>query len=368
MNGKAVFKEMSPYKPGKQIQDVKLEYGLERIVKLASNENPFGFSDHVKAVWPELSESLEIYPDGYATLLRQELAMELNVQEEQLVFGSGSDEVVEFICRTFLEQGMNTIMAKPTFPQYKHNALIEGAEIREVPLIDGYHDLEGMLDRVDGETKVIWLCTPNNPTGSLIHRENFEQFMEQCPDHVLVVMDEAYYEYVETDDYPQTIKALEKYKNLIVLRTFSKAYGLAGLRVGYGVADEAITTLLNITRGPFNTTSVAQKAALVALKDKEFLQTSLDKNKQNKNAFMRFCEEQRLPYYDSEANFLFVKLPVSGDTMFEYLLSKGFIVRSGEALGHPGGVRITIGERKDMEELQQHIRNFLVALAEEKQL
>lgn len=368
MNGKAVFKGMTPYKPGKQIEDVKLEYGLERIVKLASNENPFGFSDNVKAAMPELVDNLEIYPDGYATLLRSALAEKLGVHGDQLVFGCGSDEVVEFICRAFLEPGMNTVMATPTFPQYKHNALIEGAEIKEVPLIDGYHDLDGMLAQIDEKTKVVWVCSPNNPTGSLVNRADFQEFMSNCPKNVLVVMDEAYYEYIETEDYVDTVKEVENFPNLIVLRTFSKAYGLAGLRIGYGVAQEEIATPLNIARGPFNTTTIAQKSALIALKDEEFLQTSLQRNIENKHAFMQFCDDQGLSYYDSETNFLFVKLPISGDRMFEHLLSKGFIVRSGEALGHPNGIRVTIGKREDMEELQQHMKDFLVSIAKENQL
>ncbi|QTM99651.1 histidinol-phosphate transaminase [Sediminibacillus dalangtanensis] len=366
MLAKKVFKGMAPYKPGKQIEDVKAEYGLEKIIKLASNENPFGFSPKVEQALPELIKSLEIYPDGYSTVLRASLAERLGIDGEQLIFGCGSDEIVEIICRTYLDEGTNTVMAHPTFPQYKHNALIEGAEVREVPLVNGYHDLQGMLNRVDDETKILWLCSPNNPTGSLINKEDFRFVMEKCPDHVLVVVDEAYYEYIETDGAPDSVKALETYANLIVLRTFSKAYGLAGLRIGYGIASKEIAMLLNITRGPFNTTSTAQKAALLALEDDRFLRESIEKNSENKRKFMAFCDQEGLEYYDSQTNFLFVKLPVSGDEMFEHLLSKGFIVRSGEALGHPNGIRVTIGNLEDMIELESHISEYLTSLKEGK--
>ncbi|SDJ67501.1 histidinol-phosphate transaminase [Sediminibacillus albus] len=366
MLAKEVFKGMAPYKPGKQIEDVKAEFGLDRIVKLASNENPFGFSPKVKQALPKLIENLEIYPDGYSTVLRAELAAKLGVQGDQLVFGCGSDEIVEIICRTFLDEGTNTIMATPTFPQYKHNALIEGAEIKEVPLINGYHDLEGMLKEIDEQTKILWLCSPNNPTGSLINKEQFDYVMDHCPNDVLVVVDEAYYEYIETEDVPDTVKEIENYPNLLVLRTFSKAYGLAGLRIGYGIAREEITTLLNITRGPFNTTSTAQKAALIALKDQQFLEESLARNVENKHQFMDFCTKNGLPFYDSETNFLFVQLPVSGDQMFEYLLTKGFIVRSGEALGHPFGIRVTIGASEDMKQLESLMSSYLTAIKEGK--
>ncbi|WP_138416977.1 histidinol-phosphate transaminase [Aquibacillus sediminis] len=365
MQAKQVFNGMSPYKPGKQIEDVKKEYGLENIVKLASNENPFGYSPKVRQAIPDLIHHLEIYPDGYATALRESLSEKLGVDGEQLVFGCGSDEVVDLICRTYLEPGTKIITATPTFPQYKHNALIQGASVVEAPLTEGYHDLDGMLAKIDEETKVVWLCTPNNPTGCVINQTQFDDFMDRCPSDVLVVVDEAYYEYVQTEDYPDSIKALEEYENLIVLRTFSKAYGLAGLRVGYGVATKEVANVLNITRGPFNTTTIAQGAAMIALEDQQFLQDSIQKNGANKANFLAFCKEAGLEYYDSQTNFVFVTLPTSGDALCDYLLSKGFIVRSGEALGHPKGVRITIGKQNHMEELQQLISDFLETHKEE---
>ncbi|WP_186577800.1 histidinol-phosphate transaminase [Aquibacillus kalidii] len=367
MNGKEIFKQMSPYKPGKQIEEVKKEYNLSKIIKLASNENPFGYSPKVKEAITTFIDHLEIYPDGYTAELRSELATKLDVDDEQLVFGCGSDEVVDIICRTYLEPGTNTVMATPTFPQYKHNALIQGAETREVSLIDGYHDLDGMIQEIDEDTKVVWLCTPNNPTGNLINKSELDRFMGRCPNDVLVVVDEAYFEYVTAKDAPDTIKALKEYSNLIVLRTFSKAYGLAGLRIGYGVTNEKVASLLNITRGPFNTTTIAQKAALVALKDQDFIQETVEKNSANKQDLVSFFDKIGLSYYDSETNFVFVKLPVTGDELFEYLLSKGYIVRSGEALGHPNGVRITIGKKDDMKELQNLIEEYLSPVTKESQ-
>ncbi|SER13194.1 histidinol-phosphate aminotransferase [Gracilibacillus ureilyticus] len=362
MEAKQVFKNMSPYTPGKQIEDVKKELGLSKIIKLASNENPFGYSEKVRESIPNMLDGLEIYPDGYAKALREELALHLGVKEEQLTFGSGSDEVVDILCRTYLEKGTNTIMATPTFPQYKHNALIQGAEIIEVPLINGYHDLPSMLNAVNQETKIVWLCSPNNPTGSLIPKGELIHFLEGCPANVLVVLDEAYYEYIDRDKNPNSVSLLDKYPNLVILRTFSKAYGLANLRVGYGIASVEITKFLNITRGPFNTTTISQLSALTAIKDTDFLEHTYNENMTNKLKFMDFCNEAGLKYYDSEANFLFVKLPTSGDQLFDYLLKNGFIVRSGEALGHPKGVRITIGSSENMEELQTLIKNYLATV------
>src|SRR5690625_2734645 len=198
MFGKSVLNELSPYKQGMQIEEVQRKYNLKQIVKLSSNENPYGFSKDVQQFLEPASFQFQFYPDGYALDLRTTLANKLSVQEDQLVFGSGSDEIITLICRAFLHNGTNTVMAHPTFPQYRHHALIEGAEIKEIETLeDGSHDLNGMLKAIDSETKVVWLCSPDNPTGTLISKDEIEQFMEQCPKNVLVVLDEAYFEYVD---------------------------------------------------------------------------------------------------------------------------------------------------------------------------
>ncbi|MBM7542519.1 histidinol-phosphate transaminase [Amphibacillus cookii] len=359
MKAKKVFESMSPYKPGKQIEDVKKAYGLNKIVKLASNENPFGYSQQVDQALKASANHFEIYPDGYATELRELLSDELSVDPDQLVFGCGSDEIITMICQVYLEPGTNTIMATPSFSQYKHNALIQGAKVKEIPVINGYHDLQGMLDAIDSYTRIVWLCSPNNPTGCLINDQSLRSFLDQCRSDVLVVVDEAYYEYIISSEAPDTLSLLNQYPNLIILRTFSKAFGLASLRVGYGIANLAISEVLNIARGPFNVTQIAQKAATVAYQDKDFLEQSLRETTKNKVMLMNYFDEMGLTYYDSETNFIFVKLPCSGDALFEYLLTKGFIVRSGEALGHPNGVRITIGAEDDMKVLQAEMKSFL---------
>ncbi|KGP73016.1 histidinol-phosphate transaminase [Pontibacillus yanchengensis] len=351
MRTKPILANLTPYVPGKTIEEVKQSYGLERIVKLASNENPFGFSDYVKSGLQQAVEGLEIYPDGYARELRTTLSKTLSVNEKQLIFGNGSDEVVQIICRTFLEPGSNTVMATPTFPQYRHNALIEGAEVREVPLDQGFHNLSEMLKQIDEHTRVVWICNPNNPTGTMINQQAFESFMEQCPDNVLVVMDEAYVEYVSSSDFPDTLSALSSYNNLLITRTFSKAYGLAALRIGYGIASESIISSLEPSREPFNTSSLAQKAALLALEDQSFIEETYKSTVETKQELQEFCENNGLTYYPSETNFMLVHLPISGDEMTEYLLRNGFIVRSGEALGIPNSIRLTIGKQEHMEEI-----------------
>lgn len=360
MRTKSILTEMAPYKPGKQIEDVKKEYNLEKIVKLASNENPFGFSAEVKEKLPGLLDQLEFYPDGHAREIREAVASFYNIEESQLIFGNGSDEIVQILCRAFLEGGTNTVMATPTFPQYKHNALIEGAEVREVTLTEeGHHDIEAMLGKVDDSTRILWLCSPNNPTGVLLSEQTIDDVIARTPEHVLIVMDEAYFEYADQEKRYPSIEAVQKHKNVVVLRTFSKAYGLAGLRIGYGIADSKLIAAMEPAREPFNTSVVAQKAAVIALDDQDFLNRTVDETKKNKEAFMAFCDENGLRYDPSEANFLLIHLPISGDEMFEYLLTKGFIVRSGEALGLPNSIRLTIGSKEDMDNIQQYMKEKL---------
>lgn len=348
MEGKAILKEMSPYQPGKSAEDIMLEYDIDKIIKLASNENPYGYSPALRDSIRDFSFDFEFYPDGYATNLRQKISETFNISDEQIVFGSGSDEIIQIIARTFLQPGTHTIMATPTFPQYRHHSLIEGANITEVPVIDGEHDLEQMIAEVNDQTKVIWLCTPNNPTGLSIAPKAFTDFMERCPKNILVVLDEAYYEFQDPAYDLKAIEKLEQYDNLITLRTFSKAYGLAGLRVGYAISSKTIAQQLNIVRGPFNTSNIAQKAATIAFEDKQFIADTFTKNKKVKEDFYLFLETIGWDYYKTEANFILVKTPASGEHLFNFLIKHGYIVRPGELLGYPKTVRITIGEKDDM--------------------
>lgn len=352
MKSKSILNELSPYKPGKQIKEIKEAYGISKIVKLASNENPYGFSKKVTDYVLHNMHEFNIYPDGYTTELRTAIASKLNVNENQLLFGNGSDEIVQIICRAFIYPGVNTVMAAPTFPQYKHNALIEGAAIKEIPTINGYHDLDGMLTAIDKKTNVVWLCTPDNPSGSTISKKALYKFMDQCPKDVLVVLDEAYYEYMDSNLDPEAIAHLSTYQNLVILRTFSKAYGLAGLRVGYAIANKQLITKLDIARGPFNTTTLAQNAAIIALKDDAFIQATRGKNNVVKQSFQQFLDSIGWRYYDSQTNFLLVCTPLSGENVFQYLIENGFIVRPGEHLGYPNTIRVTMGNEEDMKQMQ----------------
>lgn len=351
MEIKAQLLDLKPYQPGKPIEEVKREYGLTKITKLASNENPFGCSEKAKEAIVANLNTLALYPDGYSAELREKLAIHLNVDGSQLIFGNGSDEIIQIICRALLAPGKNTVMPTPSFPQYKHNAIIEGAEIREVELVDGQHNLKEMLSAIDEATQIVWVCSPNNPTGTYVSKENLLSFVRAVPKHVLIVLDEAYYEYVDASDYPETIQLLDELENLIILRTFSKAYGLASLRIGYGIGSSKLIGQLEPAREPFNTNRLAQFAATAAIEDQAFIKECVEKNQQGLAQFYQFCEEQNLSYYKSQGNFILIDFKQEGNQVFQYLLERGFIVRSGNALGFPTSVRITVGTKEQNSEI-----------------
>ncbi|MBB5172880.1 histidinol-phosphate transaminase [Texcoconibacillus texcoconensis] len=347
METKKALEGLSPYQPGKPIEEVKREFGLSSVIKLASNENPFGSSPQVKRAIEETISDLAKYPDGSAQAVKKDVAHFLGVDPSQLLFGNGSDEVLLILCRTFLKPGDNIVTATPTFPQYRHNAVIEGAEVREVPLQDGVHDLSAMLEKIDENTKIVFVCNPNNPTGTYVNEESFLNFLAQVPKDTIVVSDEAYYEYVTADDFPNTIPLIDQYPNLFITRTFSKAYGLASLRIGYGIGQATLVQKMDPAREPFNTSTIAQRAAQAALKDQSFIDACREKNQRGIQQYMDYCVERGLQYFPSETNFIIFDVGAPADDVFQHLLSKGYIVRSGQALGYPTMIRVTVGTEEE---------------------
>lgn len=353
MKWKEQIMNLKPYQPGKSIEEVKREYQLNTLVKLASNENPYGHSPKVDTVLNAHQASYRFYPDGSAFTIREKTAAFLGVDQNQLIMTNGTDELVQIISRSLLEPGKNTVMATPTFPQYKHNALIEGADIREIPLAGGYHNLPDMLAAIDDNTAIVWLCNPNNPTGTYMPKQDVVSFMEKVPSDVFIVLDEAYHEYVEDpDDY---LPLIHEYPNLLITRTFSKAYGLASFRVGYGISLADNIQKLEPARPPFNTNVLGQVAASAALDDPEFIADCRLKNTEEKEAYYLFCQRHELSYYPTQGNFILIDFHSDGDQVAEFLLSKGFIVRSGTLLGFPTCARITIGTTEQNEQIRQAI-------------
>jgi histidinol-phosphate aminotransferase len=338
------------YQPGKPIEEVKRELGLKEVTKLASNENPFGCSPKAKeAIIAEVNNT-SLYPDGGAVELTKAVAAHFNVETNQVIFGAGSDEIILMIARAYLVQGDENIMATHTFPQYKHNAEIEGAVCIEVPLIDGTHDLQGMLARVTDKTKIMWVCNPNNPTGTIVTHDELSAFLKQVPSNVLVVLDEAYAEYTVAGDYPDGFELIRQYKNVILLRTFSKIYGLASLRIGYGIGHPEVIHTINQVREPFNTTRYAQSAAKAALADEAFITECRTRNAEGIQYLKGEFNRLGLSYYPAHGNFVMVDVQRPAKLAFEGLLRKGFIVRGGHNLDFPTKLRVTVGSQEQNEQ------------------
>ncbi|MEK4229016.1 histidinol-phosphate transaminase [Solibacillus sp. FSL H8-0538] len=343
MKWKQQIHGMKAYQPGKPMEEVKRMFGLDEVVKLASNENPFGSSPKVKAFLQADAANHAIYPDGYAQTLRTAVANHYDVKESELIFGNGSDDLIAIITRALLYPGVNTVMADLSFSQYWHNAEIEGAEVRKVPLKDGKHDLDNMLDAIDENTSVVWVCNPNNPTGTIVSDEELSNFLAKVPEDVLVVLDEAYIEYVNDPAYKETIHYFREYSNLILLRTFSKAYGLASFRLGYGIAQADVIAKLDPVRAPFNNTILSQAVAIVGLSDQDYIKHCCEANEKGKAQYVAFCEKHGLHYFSSQTNFVLFEVKADSNVVFEEMMKRGFIIRSGAALGIQGYIRVTIG-------------------------
>ncbi|MEK5485987.1 MULTISPECIES: histidinol-phosphate transaminase [Lysinibacillus] len=343
MKWKQQLDGMQAYKPGKPIEEVQREYGLKEVIKLASNENPFGCSPKVTAYLQNNAVNHALYPDGYAQNLRTAVANHLGVKETQLLFGNGSDDIIAIITRALLYPGVNTIMADPSFSQYWHNAEIEGAEVRKIPCVEGAHDLDSMAAAIDDQTSIVWVCSPNNPTGVVIPDTALRAFLAKVPSDVLVVLDEAYIEYVTHPGHKDTLPIIDEYPNVLLLRTFSKAYGLASFRVGYAIGQAGVIAKLDPVRAPFNNTILSQAVAAIALSDQAYIEACREANENGKKQYVEFCEKHNLKYFLSDTNFIFFDTQADSDVVFQELMKRGFIVRSGNALGLQGFIRVTIG-------------------------
>ena len=354
--------EMTPYQPGKPISELQRELGIKQVIKLASNENPLGCSPRATAAIQNHLTDLSLYPDGNAYALKQALSEHLGVQPEQLVIGNGSNEVLELVARAFAAEGDEIIYAQYAFIVYALSAKAVGATGVEVPAKGYGHDLPAMAKAVTDKTKVIYLANPNNPTGTLFGRAEWEAFMAQVPEHVMVVLDEAYLEYVEADDYPNGLDYLDRYPNLVITRTFSKAYGLAGLRVGYLVGHPQVVDYLNRIREPFNVNSLALVAAESALQDQGFIQRSVALNRQGRAALIEFLERHQLAYIPSAGNFVTVEIGEKAAEVNQALLQNGVIVRPIANYGLPHHLRISIGSASEMQYLVRVLREVLLAM------
>jgi len=344
-----------PYSPGKPVEEVKRELGLDRITKLASNENVLGPSPAAVAAVREAAESVYLYPDGSWYSLTAALADKLAVPPEWILCGNGSDEIIHFLGLTFLNPGDEIIQGDPSFVRYEAAALLNQAGCRKVPLKDFTHDLTAMRAAVTDRTKLVFIASPNNPTGTINTKAEVDAFLADLPAHVITVFDEAYREYVDSPDYPDTVDYVRENRSVMVLRTFSKAYALAGLRVGYGIAPPDLVGYVNQVREPFNVSSIAQAAAVASLRDDSQLARTREMNAAGKKYLYAEFEALGLAYVPTQANFVFVDVGRDAQEVFQALLRRGVIARAG--LGLPTHLRVTIGRREDNE-------RFIAALKE----
>jgi histidinol-phosphate aminotransferase len=334
---------LSPYVPGKPIEELQRELGLSRIIKLASNENPLGSSPKALAALREGTATLHRYPDGGGFRLREALADRWKVNPDQVILGNGSDEILGLLARTFLAPGDEAVMADLTFIIYKTEVTAVHGRPVIVPLKQWRHDLQAMADAITDRTRLLFLCNPNNPTGTMVSADEVERLLARVPAHVVVVFDEAYFEYVRSPQFPDSIAYVKQGRNVIVLRTFSKIYGLAGLRIGYGVATAEITNFLNRIRPPFNANSLAQCAALAALGDDEHVARSRAANAGGMEQMVKGLSALGCKPIPSDANFVYVDVGRDGRATFEAMLKEGIIIRHIEGRM----VRVTIGTEEE---------------------
>lgn len=346
------LKNVQPYVQGKPAEEVRREYGLDRIEKLASNENQFGPSPMaVKAMEKEL-RSCNFYPESVPVELAEKLSKRLGVDAANIAIGSSGESLIRLINLTFIEEGDEIIVADPTFSPYESQAALMGGKTVSIPLKDdGSFDIDGMLGAVNDKTKLIWLCTPNNPTGNIVDKSNIEKIVRELPEHVVLVLDEAYYEYASAfSDYPKdNTGLLAQNDSIIILRTFSKVYGIAGLRIGYVISSEPIVNMINSLKLTFEINRLAQVAANAALDDEEYLHMITSENKDALEYLMKYFDEKGWNYIKSYANFIWVDTGADSKQLFEDLQKKGIIIRPGFLWGWKNWIRISTGTREQME-------------------
>ena len=354
--------QLSPYVPGKPIEELARELDLNPadIVKLASNENPLGPGpkalEAIEKALPELTR----YPDGNGFILKQALAQHYNLDTEQITLGNGSNDILDLVAKAWLEPGCNAIFSQYSFAVYPIATLAAGAECRAVPAKDYGHDLDAMLAAIDDKTRVVFIANPNNPTGTWFDLNALEQFLAAVPEHVLVIMDEAYIEYASGSELPDSVKYLSRYPNLVVSRTFSKAYGLAALRVGYALSSPQVAEVLNRVRQPFNVNSLALVAACAALEDEDYLFRSRLANDQGMVQLEAGLEALGLDWIPSKGNFIAVNFKRDAEPINQALLEMGVIVRPVAGYGMPEFLRVSIGTHEENARFLNVLRQVLV--------
>lgn len=339
---------LQPYQPGKPVEELERELGIKNIIKLASNENPLGASPKALAVLKNPGD-LSRYPDGNGFGLKAALANYHGINMDQITLGNGSNEILELIARAILTPVHEVIFSEHAFAVYPLVTQAIGAKAVVVPAKNRGHDVDGMLSAITGNSRLMFVANPNNPTGTWLKNAELRRLLESVPDNLVVVVDEAYFDYVQEPDYPDSMEWLPEFPNLLVTRTFSKAYGLAGFRIGYGVAHSELADLLNRVRQPFNNNSLALACAEAALSDREHIRKTITNNQVGMNYLVESFKQMGLEYIHSAGNFICVDLKQPGREIFNRLLHEGVIVRPVDNYGMPNHLRVTIGRPEENE-------------------
>ena len=341
---------LQPYQPGKPIEELERELGIHNILKLASNENPLGASPKAKASLAKVIETLELYPDGSGYQLKAAIAEKFQLKPEQITLGNGSNDLLEIVAHAFLDEHSGAVMSEHAFAIYAIASQAVGAELQiakanppEHYSMPYGHNLVNMASKITDKTRVVFIANPNNPTGTWLNKAELHRFLERVPQDVIVLIDEAYTEYVSEPDFPNALHWLDEFPNLIVTRTFSKIYGLAGLRVGYAACSPQIADILNRVRQPFNVNSMALAAAQAALDDDDFLQQSVATNQAGLQQWFTACAEHSWEYIPTVGNFITINTKREALPLYNALLREGVIVRPIAGYGMPQHLRITIG-------------------------
>jgi len=343
------------YVPGKPLEELEREYGIRDSIKLASNENPLGSSPKaISAIQQNLS-ALHRYPDGAGHRLVHRIAEFNGVPKENIVIGNGSDDIIALLVRALVQPGDRVIIPRPSFLMYEISAKAAGAVVEVVPLKNLAMDLDVMAARIDDMTRLVFICNPNNPTGTIVSQADFDRFMERLPGDVIVVVDEAYIEFARDPDCLKTGRPVDLDRPIVTLRTFSKVYGLAGLRVGYGIMPAVLAEMLHRVRQPFNVNALAQAAATAALDDVDFLNQTLDLVHRGLDDLYNGLSRMGMTYFDTQSNFFLIDVGRPATEVFEKMLQQGVIVRSMKAYGFPTYIRVNVG-------LEKENKRFLKAL------
>lgn len=335
---------MQPYHPGKTPEQLMEALGLSELIKLSANENPLGASPRAKEAILNALDAVHRYPDGACSVLRDALSAFYGLPSDYFSFGNGSDELIHLFGVAYLEPGDALMMGHPSFVRYIASAQLNQATLIAVPLTPDFRfDLQAMTDAITERTKLIYLANPNNPTGTMVTRAALDWFLERVPDHALVILDEAYYEYADHPDYPNGLDDVRAGRNVVVFRTFSKAYGLAGLRIGYAMGRPDLLDPVERVREPFNVNTLAQVAAAAALSDQDHVLRTRTLNREGLNMFSEACQRLNLRYVPSQANFLLIEVGEHCERVQQRLLERGILVRTGAAFGMPTYLRVNTG-------------------------